>query len=230
MDFEISKRLKTVSDEVEYRRIADIGTDHAYVPIYLCNMNKIDYAIASDINKGPLEKAEKNIKKYMFENRISTRLGNGLDNINMNEVNTIVISGMGGNLIIDILKNSKELVKNLNQMVLQPQLDVYKLRKYIHSIGFLIKNEEIIIDEGKYYNIINAVLGNEVYQKEEYYVFGKILIDKKSSILKEYIAENITKYNNIIENLYKKDTEKAVKAKIKIEKELILLKEVLNCL
>lgn len=224
---DISERLKVIAKQINYRRIVDIGTDHSYIPIYLCQLNKIDYALASDISKGSLQKAETNIKKYMLENKIKVVLSNGFDNIN-EIVDTAVIAGMGGNLIINILKNN--YISNLKQIVLQPQLDICDVRKYIHSIGFKIDNEQMIVEQNKYYNIISAIKGYEKYDKEQYYKFGKILIENKSNVLKENIVNRIKKYDIIIKTLDTKNSIKADERKEYLKKEINYLEEVLQWL
>lgn len=225
---ELSKRLKTVADELKYRTVADIGTDHAYIPIYLLQNNLIDKAYACDINSAPLDKARKNINKYGFNDKIKLRLGNGLSAIKPFEAETAIISGMGGMLIIDILKS--EVTNSFKQLILQPQIDIYSVRKYLHKIGFKIENEEMIFEYSKYYTIINAVKGKEIYNNEYDYIFGKKLIDKKNSILKQYITCIIEKQNNIIFQLKEIPTYNAKQKLEVIKKENILYKEVLKCL
>lgn len=224
---DISKRLKTIATQVKYRSIIDIGTDHGYVPIYLCQLDKVDYAIAADINSGPLEKATQNINQYKFANKITTVLSNGFQSIDR-VVDTAVIAGMGGNLIIDILKNN--YTDKLKQIVVQPQLDIYDVRKFLHTIGFSIDNEEMIIEQNKYYNIISAIKGYEQYDKEQYYKFGKILIEKKSSVLKENIVNKIRKYDIIIKELSNKGGVNATKRQEHLKKEIYYLEEVLKWL
>lgn len=224
---DISKRLKTIATQVKYRSIIDIGTDHGYVPIYLCQLDKVDYAIAADINSGPLEKATQNINQYKFANKITTVLSNGFQSIDR-VVDTAVIAGMGGNLIIDILKNN--YTDKLKQIVVQPQLDIYDVRKFLHTIGFSIDNEEMILEQNKYYNIISAVKGYEQYDKEQYYEFGKILIEKKSSVLKENIVNKIRKYDIIIKELSNKGGVNATKRQEHLKKEIYYLEEVLKWL
>jgi len=224
---DISERLKLIAKQIKYRRIVDIGTDHGYIPIYLCQLNKIDYALASDVSKGSLQKAETNIKKYMLENKIKVVLSNGFDNID-EIVDTAVIAGMGGSLIINILKNN--YVSSLKQIVLQPQLDICDVRKHIHSIGFKIDNEQMIVEQSKYYNIISAIKGYEKYDKEQYYKFGKILIENKSSVLKENIVNKIKKYDIIIKTLNTKNSIKADERKEYLKKEINYLEEVLQWL
>lgn len=224
---DISKRLKTIATQVKYKSIIDIGTDHGYVPIYLCQLDKIDYAIAADINSGPLEKATQNINQYKFANKITKVLSNGFQSIDR-VVDTAVIAGMGGNLIIDILKSN--YTDKLKQIVVQPQLDIYDVRKFLHTIGFSIDNEEMIIEQNKYYNIISAIKGYEQYAKEQYYEFGKILIEKKSSVLKENIANKIRKYDIIIKELSNKGGVNATKRQEHLKKEIYYLEEVLKWL
>ncbi len=227
----LSKRMSTVAHMVnKCNAVADIGTDHGYVPIYLVKNDITKKAFACDINKGPLEKAQININSYNCNESIETRLGSGLTVIKPFEVDTAVIAGMGGMLIIDILKDSIETVQSLKQLILQPQLDVGEVRKYIHSIGFKIEDEEMLIDEGKYYTVINAVKGNEKYENEIEYFFGKCLINKKSDILKKYAQFMADKTENIIKNLSNNNSESAVLKKSQLEYENKLYKEVLECL
>lgn len=201
---ELSLRLKTVADMVHERRIADIGTDHGYVPIYLLQSGKTDMAFACDINKGPLEKAQSNIKAACLEKVIETRLGSGLEPLKAGEADCAVIGGMGGMLIIDILKARPDVVKELKQLVLQPQLDADRVRKYIHSIGFKIENEAFIEDGGKYYSVISAVKGSEKYENKADYVFGKINIENKNKTLREFIEKKL-KTNRFILNSIEKN-------------------------
>ncbi len=227
----LSKRMSTVAHMVnKCNTVADIGTDHGYVPIYLVKNQIAKKAFACDINKGPLEKAQININSYNCNENIETRLGSGLTVIKPFEVDTAIIAGMGGMLIIDILKDSIETVQSLKQLVLQPQLDIGEVRKYIHSIGFKIEDEEMLIDEGKYYTVINAVKGNEKYENEIEYFFGKCLINKKSEVLKKYAQFMADKTENIIKNLSDNNSESAILKKSELEKENRLYREVLECL
>ena len=227
---EISKRLKIVSDMVLFDTVADIGTDHGYVPIYLSQKGKIKKAIACDINKGPLENAEKNIARYGFSDIISVRLSNGLEKINPFEVETIVIAGMGGMLITEILEKSLDVTKSSKQLVLQPQLDVYCVRKAVHKLGFKIVLEEMIFEDGIYYNILSCEKGIEKYNFEFEYLFGKVLIEKKSEVLKEFIENKIKLNNKIIENLKNAKTENS-EAKLKtLNEENKVCLEVCKCL
>lgn len=225
---EISLRLKTVADQVFGKTVADIGTDHGYVPIYLVEKGKSERAIACDINKGPLLKAEENIRCKGLEDKIEIRLGSGLLPIKKGEVETAVIAGMGGMLMTDILKESDKVVESLKQLVLQPQLDIDAVRKYVHSIGFRIINEEMLIDEGKYYTVISAVHGEEEYEREAEYAFGKINLDKKCPVLKRYLEHRVKKLLDIEDGLMKAGTKNSLKKLEEVRAEIGLHKEALR--
>ena len=167
----LSNRLKNVVSQVNTGNlIADIGTDHGYVPIYLIKNSIAKKAIAADISKGSCDKAKTNISLYGLNDKIDVRCGNGLEIIKDSEIiDTIIISGMGGLLTIDVLKSNEKAVKNANQLILQPQRDIEKVRAYLHSINYKIINEEMLMESGKYYTIINAVKGSdEEYSEIEY--------------------------------------------------------------
>ena len=150
----ISKRLCTVAQHVRHREIvAAIGTDHAYLPIYLALEGKINRAVASDINEGPLATAKENIKKHSLENVITTYLTNGLNGIEKFFPSDILICGMGGELISKIL-DASSYIKNENiRLVLQPMTMIKELREYL-SNGFSTIAENIVFEDGKLYQII----------------------------------------------------------------------------
>jgi tRNA (adenine22-N1)-methyltransferase len=144
-------------------------------------------------------------------------------------VDTIVIAGMGGKLIMDILSAKPETVQTLKQMVLQPQLNVCEVREYIHSIGFCIENEEMLIEDNKYYTIISAIPGQEKYNSKIEYMLGKILIERKNPVLKKYLEMNIDKYAIIIKELSNNTTVSSVQRKEILLEEMKALEEVYNC-
>lgn len=225
---DISFRLNKIAEKViKNSVIADIGTDHAYIPIFLYKNNIIKKAIACDISKGSLEKAKLNILKYNLGKYIETRLGNGLEKVSLEDnVDTIIMAGMGGMLMIDILKNDIQIAKASKTLILQPQKDIAEVRKFLHKNEFQIQDEEMIIDEGKFYNIIIAKKGVQSFTEKEY-IFGKANIEKKCDILKEYILKELNIMENIINQLKTTNSFNRIK---EIEKQKEIYKEVLNCL
>ena len=122
---ELSKRLQAVADLVTPgMRLADVGTDHAYIPIYLTQNGLVPSAIAMDINKGPLERADTHILKHGLDGKIVTRLSDGLVNLKMEEADTMIAAGMGGGLVIHILNEDPAKTRSLKELVLQPQSEL----------------------------------------------------------------------------------------------------------
>ena len=158
----LSERLKLVASFVpEGSRIADIGTDHGYVPIYLAEIGKIKSALAMDVRKGPLARADEHIEEYRHDVgdaaiSIETRLSNGLEKLQAKEADTVIIAGMGGELEISILEAGKQLWSSIRHWIFSPQSDLEKFRRYLKENGFFIENEAMILDEGKFYTVIKG--------------------------------------------------------------------------
>ena len=173
----LSKRLKVCADMVSKGcKIADIGTDHAYLPIFLAKNKLISKAIASDINKGPLKIAKRNIYQNGLENVIETRLSEGLKNIDENEVDEIIIAGMGGNLISEILDKCKYKNRFNKKFILQPMTCEYDLRLYLCNNGYFIEDERAIFCKNKVYTVMMArYINHKLIFSETYYYIGRIL-------------------------------------------------------
>ena len=144
----INERLKKVGDLVDTNSsILDIGCDHALLDIYLVKEDKIKKAVASDIKEGPLKNAKENIKKYKLEKKIDIKLGNGLDTYT-DDIDTVVVSGMGGRTIIGIFKYKPKIVKKIDTIIVSPNNYQEDVRRFFTSIGFYIDKEELV-KEGK---------------------------------------------------------------------------------
>lgn len=154
---ELSKRLRAVADLVTAGyQVADIGTDHAYIPIFLTETGKTDYAVAMDVNKGPLRKAQENICAYKMEEQIETRLSDGFSALKVQEVQSAVIAGMGGNLVIRILEEGHDVVSCLKECILQPQSEPDKVRAFLLQEGFFFIEEDMVEEDGKYYPMMKV--------------------------------------------------------------------------
>lgn len=211
----ITPRLKCIIDNTCGKRIADIGTDHAYIPIYMIENSLADYFIAADIRKGPVSIAKENIIKHNLSDKIETRLGSGLSVLNKNEADTVIIAGMGGQLISKIIEADIEIAKSV-KLTLQPMNAQYELRKYLIKNGFTILNEDIAVEGFKVYNILNAEYGrqNEFKNDIEYHLpkyltghrYYKELYDKKHREFTKVIRGLENSKNTDIEKLklYKK--------------------------
>ncbi len=163
----LDKRLELAVSFVRGPVCADIGTDHAYIPIHLLQSGKCRYAIASDINEGPLKNAEINARKYNVHGSIYFALTDGLDGLPLKEkqVSDIVICGMGGELIADIVSRS-EYTKNKDvNLILQPMSSIEELRTYLADNGYSITDEGITFAQGKLYQCISCCYSGD---KAEY--------------------------------------------------------------
>ncbi|OPJ59444.1 tRNA (adenine(22)-N(1))-methyltransferase [Clostridium oryzae] len=199
----LSDRLQVIADMVDKCDIvADIGTDHAYIPIYLIKNGICSKAIASDINQGPIEKARNNLKREGLQSKIECRIGGGLSTIKVNEVQAAIIAGMGGNLITDIVEEGTDVIKTMDYCIVQPMQHSDVLRKYLFENGFEILEEDLCKDEGKYYEMMKIKWGSgPKYLEDIYYEISPKLIEIKHPMLKEYIEYKIAKNNSIIRNI-----------------------------
>ena len=159
----LSKRLKTVADCVTPGNVvADVGTDHGYIPIYLAAHGISPHVIAMDVNEGPLSTAGRNISLNNVDNLVSTRLSDGLKELGPNEADTVIISGMGGLLTVRILKDDMDKVRSLKELILSPHSDWDVVRHFLHDEGMMITDEHMVIDDGKYYVVMKAVYRPEI--------------------------------------------------------------------
>ena len=229
---ELSKRLMKIASYVNYcEAIADIGTDHGYIPIYLVKNNKCNSAIASDINKGPIEKASTNIRFEGLSEKIKCLLGGGLKPLKVGEVNGVIIAGMGGNLIRDIILEDIEKVKLYDFLILQPAQNPEVLREFLYNNNFEILNEDLILDDGKFYELFKVKYNEnakKINVKDEIsYEISSILLESNNSLVNDYIKSKIKKYENIITYI-KDDTSLAKKKKDTLNEKINKLKEMIS--
>ncbi len=229
---ELSKRLMKIASYVNYcEAIADIGTDHGYIPIYLVKNNKCNSAIASDINKGPIEKASTNIRFEGLSEKVKCLLGGGLKPLKVGEVNGVIIAGMGGNLIRDIILEDIEKVKLYDFLILQPAQNPEVLREFLYNNNFEILNEDLILDDGKFYELFKVKYNEnakKINVKDEIsYEISSILLESNNSLVNDYIKSKIKKYENIITYI-KDDTSLAKKKKDILNEKINKLKEMIS--
>lgn len=176
-------RLSLCADFVsEGSRLADIGTDHGYLPIALCQSGKTPCVLACDINPLPLRSAQENIAKYGLSNQIQTRLSDGLKEIAPDEVDDIVIAGMGGELIRDILIAAPWVKDEEKHLVLQPMTHHDDLIQWLSENGFVIDRQKAVLDEGKYYTVLSARFTGETTDCDLYTALvGKLDLHDENS-------------------------------------------------
>lgn len=227
----LTSRLSTIANLVPKGMVvADIGTDHGYIPVYLIENKIAKKVIAADVNEGPLLSAKKTIKANKLEDFIETRLGNGLAPLSAGEVDIVIIAGMGGLLIRDILMNRSEVAKSVKQFILQPMVAQDELRKWLIEHNFKIVNERLVREDHRIYEVMVVEQGKQTVEDEIYFEIGKKLIENRDPLLREFVHKHITKQQMILKNLLGQKSEKA-KAKQKLCKTKIeKLEEVLKCL
>ena len=153
----ISDRLKTAASLIrEGAVLADVGTDHGYVPIYLLEQKKIKSAIAMDINKGPLERAREHIHLYGMDAYIQTRLSDGVAALEKGEADSILVAGMGGGLVMHILEEGKDICQAAGELILQPQSELCSVREYLAENGYVTEAERMVFEDGKYYPMMRV--------------------------------------------------------------------------
>lgn len=225
-NFRLSERLKMVAGLIHQGNVvADIGTDHGYLPVYIVKQHISEHVIGMDLRKGPLQKAQHNIKLYNADSNIELRLSDGLDKLNNNEAQTITICGMGGKLIQRILTSGKDKFNSTTQLIVSPQSEIEEFRAFLDSEGYVVVSEHMLKEDGQYYLIINCHIGDNLSEKvmaakkynmaecnisdnEEIYDnitrsrtynrYGRILLESKDACLYEYLI----KEKKLNENIY----------------------------
>ncbi|MFH5825425.1 tRNA (adenine(22)-N(1))-methyltransferase [Clostridium perfringens] len=228
---ELSKRLKRIAEHVDKcESVADIGTDHGYIPIYLVKEGICKKAIASDINKGPIEKAKVNVAFEGVSNKVKCLLGPGLNPLKLGEVNGVILAGMGGNLTRDILLADMEKVKKYDFIILQPAQNPEVLREFLYKNDYEIIDEDLIKDEGRFYELFKVKYNENseklVFEDELEYEVSPLLREKGHPLFKEFIEEKINRCETIL-SFIKEDTEAAKKRKSDLEEKINKLKGML---
>lgn len=156
----LSKRMAAVAHLVPCGvSVCDIGCDHGFVAIYLVREHICPSVIAMDINRGPLSRAREHIESAGFSSYIETRLSDGMEKLNIGEAECIIAAGMGGRLIVKILNDFPEKRKSLRYLVLQPQSELAFVRRYLRSVGLVIRKEDMVSEDGKFYPMMLAEVG-----------------------------------------------------------------------
>ncbi len=203
----LSKRLQAVADLLGNSRcVADVGTDHGYIPIYLVESKKSKCAIAMDINKGPLLRAKAHIEEYGLSEQIETRLSDGLKALEPGECDAVIIAGMGGGLVMKILEEGRQMRYEIREWILQPQSEILKVREYLLQNEYCIVEEDIVEEDGKFYPMMKVVNGrSEAYQDMELR-YGKYLLKKKHPTLLVYLDKEIRTKEQILKSLETENT------------------------
>ncbi len=218
----LSNRMEAVAAMVSPARVvADIGTDHGYVPVALVERGVALRAIAADVRPGPLSHAQQTIAREGLGDRISTRLSDGLAAFEPGEADAIVIAGMGGALMIRILTEGHAAAHSAKELILQPQSEIAEVRRFLLGEGYVISDEEMLCEDGKFYTVMKVSGMVEYFSAEENtphridslessstetysepeYVYGRILLQKSHPVLLQYLKKEKRQLEKILEGL-----------------------------
>lgn len=230
---ELSKRLFAVASLVTPGNcIVDIGTDHAYIPIYLMEKKKFVSAVAMDVNQGPLERAEAHIAEAGLQGEIELRLSNGFEKLKPGEADSVVIAGMGGGLMMKILSAYRDTTCSLKECILQPQSEIAKVRGFLLENDFTFEEEDIVLDDGKYYFMMRVTPPGKWKNAEEIKTrdrtgwtetelrYGRLLLEKKHPVLKDYLQREYTLHKEILRGIENKTGDKIEKRRKELTEDI----------
>ncbi|MGG7619857.1 tRNA (adenine(22)-N(1))-methyltransferase [Bacillus coreaensis] len=230
----LSKRLSAVADLIpKGAKLADIGSDHAYLPCHVVKAGKVTYAIAGEVVEGPFQSAKKQVEMEGLSNQINVRKGNGLEVIDAGEVECITIAGMGGALIATILEEGKDKLDGVKRLVLQPNISAISIRLWLLENGWSLTDEAIIEEDGKIYEILVAEKGDpqSAYTEniECELLFGPFLSKQKNeAFLQKWTGER-NNWERILNQLgQSKQTEEKLEKELELKKKISMTKEVLG--
>ena len=225
----LSKRLERLAGMVSPgNRLVDVGTDHGYVPICLCETKRIPSAIAMDINEGPLLRAKSHIEEAGLIGYIQTRLSDGLTALRAGEGDSVLIAGMGGILMEKILYEGRETLSSVRELILQPQSDIAGIRQWIYRNDWQIIREDIVNEDGKYYPMMKAVQGKgRTYTLPEYR-YGRVDLQQSLPVLENYLRKQIETNEKILERLPKEGKERTRAREYFVRRDIRILNEALE--
>ena len=202
---QLSLRLSAIAEMVtEGNRLADVGCDHGYLPVYLVLNHRIPCAIAMDVRKGPLSRALDHIHEFGLGEYIETRLSDGLHELKYGEADTLVIAGMGGPLMEKILSEGEQVLGGFREIILQPQSDIPHFRHFIREKGWEITEENMVLEDGKFYPMMKVIPSDEGempdYSREEEW-FGRLLLKELHPVLKLYLERELRLREEILKKL-----------------------------
>ncbi|MFB1050792.1 tRNA (adenine(22)-N(1))-methyltransferase TrmK [Paraliobacillus sp. JSM ZJ581] len=204
----LSKRLKTIAGFLPNQaNFVDIGSDHAYLPCFVCTKDKGATAIAGEINEGPYLSAKKNVADFHLTDQIQVIKGDGLEVINDQDIDQVVIAGMGGTLIRSILMRGQERIRNVKRIIAQPNVDAHAVREWFYENGYCLVAEEIIKEDGHIYEILVADKGDatipyEGMRLESSLLFGPYLLKEKNAVFQEKWYGEREKLERVIKQMH----------------------------
>ncbi|EOP50847.1 MULTISPECIES: tRNA (adenine(22)-N(1))-methyltransferase [Bacillus] len=233
-EVKLSKRLEEVVREIPVgSTVADIGSDHAYLPCYTIINNIATKAVAGEVVDGPFRSAQATVAESGLQEKVDVRKGNGLAVITPGEVDVITIAGMGGALIRDILENGKEKLNGVTRLILQPNIAAHHIREWFIENGWELIHEKIIKEDGKIYEILVGEKGEPLTpyheNKQAELFIGPFLMKEKSDAFVEKWENELKNFQNILKQIERATESEDTKAKrIEVVEKMKMIEEVLS--
>lgn len=224
----LSKRLEAVIEMVSRQTLmadgkfcaADVGTDHGFVPICLTERGIVERALALDVREGPLMRAREHVREHGLESKIQLRLGDGLTPLRPGEADVVILTGMGGELMLRIMRDGEHVRDSVKAWVLSPQSEPEVFRHGLDDLGLVTEDEAMVEEDGKYYVIMTAKKGIPRKRQEYEYRYGEILIREKSLVLGEFLEREILYLSQIRERLMENKGDGAKRRLPEVERRL----------
>lgn len=202
--------------------LADVGTDHGYIPIALLEKHRITGAIAMDINEGPLARAKEHIADAGLAEYIQTRLSDGVQALKVKEADSILIAGMGGELVIHILKEGDEVCASAAELILQPQSEIRRVREFLREHRYKIVDEDMVCEDGKYYPMMRVIHvdTDESWSKmnEESRtacdIYGPLLLRNGHPVLRRFLVRQHRQLTELLQRLRQQKQTEAIGRRI----------------
>ena len=225
----LSRRMRALEQLVSPCNVlADVGCDHGFLAICFVQTKRAERAIAMDVRPGPLERAREHVERYGCGDRIALRLSDGLEALNPGEADAILIAGMGGGTILHILGDGWEKARTAKELILQPQSEIAKVREFLLQNGYQIVQEEMVLDEGKYYPMMRVVPSKESEREkwdETQLRYGKLLLEMRHPILEQYLKREEQLKAEILEKLDHQRGEHITKRQAELKEELVCIRK-----
>lgn len=227
----LGERLRSVASLIGgFRRIADIGSDHAYLPVWLIMQGKADFVIAGEIRQGPLKAAQRTIADMAMQECVEARFGDGLSALLPGEVNAIVIAGMGGASIRGILERSPAVVEGLSRIICQPMTGAANLRRWLFEQGWMIVAEELVMEEGRLYEMFAVEPGAARLPEDLFLEVGPVLWENRHPLLAEQIERLIQQYRLRVDSMQRSVAPSVASRKRLWQQKLTQLEAMRKCL
>lgn len=230
----LSKRMEAIASMITPGGVlADVGTDHGYIPIYQVQLHRNPHAIAMDLRKGPLERATEHIRQFGLTGQIKTRLSDGVAALEPGEADSIVVAGMGGELILHILREGEAVCRQAKELILQPQSEIAAVRRYLREHGYYVDAEDMVFEDGKYYPMMRVRNGSKGAQmqagepdeetgQELEDLYGALLLKNAHPVLMQYLPYQHEQLCTILEGLEKQpDSDKIADRICQIRQQIV---------